>query len=107
MITYNGNFPLLGHFLPEENNQQVRVPFKYRNITEGAQFYSESLSGLIDIGTELTILTPKRFDFKKGVKVIIDGTLYSVESINPFIPDNVNQGPFRRKLNAQYLLELK
>ena len=106
MFTYNGNFPLLAFFLPDEDNQQVRTPFKYRSITEGGAFYSQSLSGLVDVGTNLTMITPKRLVFTKGSRVLVDGIIYSVNSINPFIPDNAAQGIFKRKLNAQYLIQL-
>jgi len=108
MYTYNGNYPLVAYYIPDGSNTQSRVVFRCKKTSEAPQFYSESLSGLIDTGTSLTIITPKKFEFKaiNEPKVLIDGIIYSVEGIYPYVPDQANQGPFSRKLNANYMISL-
>ena len=108
MFTYKGNYPLVADYIPDGSNTQARIAFRCRKVSEAAQFFSENIGGVLDTGTNLTIITPKRFKYKATdePKVIIDGIVYSVESINPFVPDQANVGPFSRKINAQYLIQL-
>lgn len=106
MFTYNGNFPLIAYYIEDKDNNQSRVPFKCRKTGEEPQFFSINLSGLSDTGTELTLITPKKLEYKKGAKVIMDGIMYSVERIQPFVPDQVQQGLVKRKINAYYLIML-
>jgi hypothetical protein len=106
MFTYNGNFPLIAYYIEDKNNTQSRVPFKCRKTGEEAQFFSISLSGLADTGTNLTLSTPKYIKYKEGSKVILDGIMYSVEGIYPYVPDQVPQGLVKRKINAYYLIVL-
>jgi hypothetical protein len=107
MFIYEGGFPLIAYYIEDKTNTQARIPFKCRIISEAGQFFTTTLSGLIDTGTNLTISTPKRLIYKPGAKVIIDGIMYSVASINPFIPDNVSQGIIKRKINANYIIVLQ
>ena len=106
MLTYNGNFPNLAIFLPDKDDSTNRIPFKCRVAEENTQFFSYNSGGLVDIGTNLAIITPKRFELQNGAKVILDGIRYSIQSITPFIPDSANKGPFNRKINAEYLIQL-
>jgi hypothetical protein len=108
MFTYNGGYPLIAYYIPKGSNTQSRIVFRCRKVSEAAQFFSQNINGVIDTGTNLTIIAPKRFDFvaKDKPKVIIDGIIYSVESINPYVPDQANVGPFNRKKNVQYLIQL-
>lgn len=106
MYILHGDFPLIGQYLPDKNNQQERIPFKCRILNDAPQFFTTKAGGLIDVGTNLTIITPKRFQFVSGASVIIDGILYSVSSITPIIPDNVVQGFVKRKLLAEYVIQL-
>lgn len=106
MKVYNGNYPIIAYYVPDDENQQSRIPFRCRKVSEGAQFFTESLSGLVDTGTSLSIVTPKHLKYQKAAKVIIDGILYSVTRIDPFIPDQANRGPFKTKNDANYLIQL-
>ena len=106
MLTYNGNFPNLGVYLPDKNDSTNRIPFRCRIAEENIQVFSYNTGGLVDIGANLAIITPKRFELESGARVVLDGIRYSVQSITPFIPDSANRGPFIRKINAEYLIQL-
>lgn len=80
--------------------------FKYRQLSDGGVAYSQSISGLNDVGRGMTIVTGRRFDYKNGDRVIIQDIVYNVTSIVPFIPDNVNQGFVKGKINTLYQITL-
>ena len=104
--TYKGGFPNVGYFISDPKDMGNRTPFKCRIIDDAPQFFTTILGGLMDKGTNLTIITPKRFNYASGCNVIIDGILYSVLAINPYIPDNIVQGKIKRKVNAEYIIQL-
>lgn len=106
MYTYNGNYPLYAVFLPDPKNSGHRIPFKCRIESDSGQFYTLSTAGLRDIGQELTIVTPKNFKKTEGARVIMDGIVYSVQSVRASIPDKTIGGTLNRKINAEYYIEL-
>lgn len=107
MHTYNGNFPLIGVFLPDSKNTGHRIPFKCRIMGDEGQYFTVNAAGLRDTGVGLTIATPKRFQKSEGARVILDGIIYSVSSIQAFIPDKTIGGSIRRKINAEYVIRLE
>lgn len=107
MYILHGDFPLIGQYLPDKTNQQERIPFKCRIVSDAPQFFTTVLGGLMDIGTSLTIVTPKHLEYVTGARVIIDGVMYSVNSVTPYIPDQVAQGFVQRKLLAEYIIQLQ
>ena len=107
MIAYNGNYPIIAYYVQDKDNLQGRTAFRCRKVNEDSQFFAESSSGLIDIGRGgLTLVTPKKLTYATGAKVIVDGILYTVNSMSLYIPDAVAQGPFSRKMNAIYMIQL-
>ena len=76
MSVYNGSYPLVGIAIDKEQN---RMPFKYRIITDGGQFFTVNSTGLKDVGHELLIATPRNVE--KANHIILDGIHYSVKRI--------------------------
>ena len=107
MFIYHGDFPLVAYYLPDKTNVQERIPFKCRIVSDAPQLFNTILGGLMDVGTNLTIVTPKRLIYEIGASVIVDGIMYSVASITPYIPDQVPQGFIKRKLLAEYIINLQ
>ena len=68
MYILHGDFPLIGQYLPDKTNQQERIPFKCRIVSDAPQFFTTVLGGLMDIGTNLTIVTPKAFRIRNRSK---------------------------------------
>jgi hypothetical protein len=104
MDIFDGNMPKQAYFMYADD--QVRIPFRCRLEGDASQFYTRNIGGLIDIGTSALIVTKREFEYRKGAKVILDDILYSVISINPFIPDNIAHGMFRRKASTRYVIQL-
>ena len=106
MAVFNAGFPSVAFYIPDKDNLNARIPFKCRILDEGAQFYSQPISGGVDIGASAALITWKKFEFKTGAKVILNDVLYSVESISPYIPDPAMLGFVRGKANAEYVFRL-
>ena len=105
MYTYAGNYPLVGIFLPDKANPNERIPFKYKMLEDTTQFFT-TIGGLIGSGIAMSIITPKKIDYKEGSKVIIEGIKYSISSITVRIPDKAVGMTIRRKINAEYIIGL-
>jgi hypothetical protein len=103
MEWFYNDMPQMAFYIPEEN---TRIPFKCRMITEGGQFYTRNIGGLLDTGTNAILITRAPLKYKSGAKVIVDDILYSVVSITPFIPDSVATGVFKRKNHSYYTVAL-
>ena len=104
MYTYNGGYPVVGYYMPDES-EQTRVGFRCKYITEdGAVFFNRG--GMIDVGSNMLIVTPKKINYVKGARAIVDGIQYSVQSVQPFIPDKAAGGSVKRKINVEYLIQL-
>jgi hypothetical protein len=104
MYTYNGGYPLVGYYMPDET-EQTKIAFKCKYVQEeGVIFFNRS--GMIDTGTSMMLITPKRLEYVKGARCAVDGIRYSVASIQPFIPDKAAGGKVKRKINAEYLISL-
>lgn len=105
MYTYNGNYPLVGIFLPDKANPNERIPFRYKMLEDTTQFFTTN-NGLIDSGISMSIITPKKIDYKEGSKIIIEGIKYSISSVTVRIPDKIVGITIRRKINAEYIIGL-
>lgn len=105
MDIFDSNMPKHAFFIPS-GTVSTRIPFRCRLETDGAQFYTRNIGGLLDTGTNAVIVTKKELEYQTGAKVIIDDILYSVISITPFIPDTVAQGIYKRKAKTQYVIQL-
>ena len=106
MSLFNQGYPNVAYFIEDKNNLGNRVPFKCRVVEESPQFYTQVAGGIADIGTNLTLITWKKFQFKQGAKVLFNEVLYSIDSIVPFIADTSRQGFTKAKIDAEYLLRL-
>ncbi len=104
MYTYNGGYPNIGYYMPDES-EQTKIAFKCKYIQEGGEIFFNR-SGMIDVGMSALIVTPKSLKYEKGARVAIDGVRYSVASIQPFIPDKAAGGKVNKKVNAEYLIQL-
>jgi hypothetical protein len=103
MELFFNDMPQVAYYIPEEN---TRIPFKCRLISDGGQFYTRNVGGLLDNGTNAILVTRAPLKYKNGAKVIMDDILYSVVSITPFIPDSVATGVFKRKTQSYYTIAL-
>lgn len=106
MSIFNQGFPNVAYYIPDSKNLGGRVAFKCRVAVEGVQFFSQPISGLTDIGTNLSIVTWRKFEFKQGAKVLYNDILYSVQSIMPYIADPSRQGFTKSKTDVEYLISL-
>lgn len=106
MILVRGDFPKVGWFIPDGDDLGVRIPFRYRMVSDSTQFFNSPVGGLLDIGSAATIVTGTKFTMKNKSKVIINDILYSVKSITPFITDSVTEGLVKQKLLAEYVVQL-
>ena len=106
MDYFSPNMPLKAYFIEDEKTMQQRIPFQCRVIQEGGQFYNRVIGGVVDVGTNAMIITKTDLPYKNGCKVLLDEILYSVISIQPFIPDTVAQGVFRRKAHRLFMIQL-
>ena len=106
MSYFRGGFPNVAYYIEDSNNLQSRVPFKCRVVQDAGVAFSQSLTGLVDIGRSAQLVTYVNFKYKPGSKVIWNDILFSVVSITPYIPDTVNQGFVKPKLYAEYLMVL-
>lgn len=103
---FREGFPNVGYYIPDKSNLSARVAFKCRIVNDAPQFFNQPIAGLVDVGTNLTLVTWKNLPFKNGAKVLFNDVLYSVQSITPFIPDPSRAGFVKQKLQAEYLLQL-
>jgi hypothetical protein len=100
------NMPLQAYFIESEKTMSNRIPFKCRIVEEGGLFYNRVIGGVIDTGTNAMLITKTDLPYKSGCKVILDDILYSVVSIQPFIPDTVAQGIYKRKPHRMFMVQL-
>lgn len=106
MSIFREGFPNVAYFIPDKNNLTARIAFKCRIVSDAPQFFNQPIAGMVDVGTNMTIVTWKRLDYKVGAKVLFNDVLYSVQSITPFIPDPSRAGFTKQKLQAEYLIQL-
>jgi hypothetical protein len=106
MELLRGNYPMVGFFIPDSDNTQNRISFRYRIVSEAFQSYTTTPNGLIDIGTGATIVTSTKFTYGPKAKVIMNDILYSVASITPVITDAMAQGLVKKKLMTEYVIAL-
>jgi len=104
---FREGFPNVAYYVPDKNKLSARIPFKCRIVQDAPQFFTESVSGLVDVGTNLQLLTYKPLEYKTGAKVIFNDVYYSVTSITPFIPDPAAQGLVKRRIQVEYLIGLE
>lgn len=105
MYTYDGDYPLVGIFLPDKTNPNERIPFRYKMLEDTTQFFTVN-GGLMDSGVAMSIVTPKKIDYKEGSKIIIEGIKYSISHVIVRIPDKAVGMTVRRKINAEYIIGL-
>lgn len=106
MEVFSPNMPLQAYFIESEKDPHHLVPFRCRIVEEGGLFYNRVIGGVVDTGTNAMIITKTDLPYKSGCKVLLDEILYSVISIQPFIPDTVAQGVFRRKPHRMFMIQL-
>lgn len=107
MDYFSPNMPLQAYFIEDDKTMSQRIPFRCRIVEEGGLFYNRVIGGMIDQGTNAVIITKTELPLKKsGSKVILDDILYSVISIQPYIPDTVAQGVFKRKPHRLFMVQL-
>jgi hypothetical protein len=104
---FREGFPSIAYYIQDGNNLGSRIAFKCRVLQDdGPQFFSQTVGGLVDVGANARIITHRKLEFKQNAKVLWNDVLYSVQSITPFIPDPSMQGFTKRKLQAEYLIQL-
>lgn len=106
MQIFSPNMPLQAYFIEDEQHPHQLIPFRCRIVEEGGVFYNRVAGGVVDTGTNAMIITQKDLPYKSGSKVLMDDILYSVISIQPFIPDTVAQGIFKRKPHRLFMIQL-
>lgn len=103
---FREGFPLIAYFIPDGSNLQARIPFKCKVDEESPQFFTQSASGLTDIGTRARIVTYMNFKYTNNSKVLWNNVLYSVESIIPFVPDPSVGGFSKKRVAVEYIFNL-
>lgn len=103
---FREGFPNVGYYIPDKNNLGGRIAFKCRIVGDAPQFFNQPIAGMVDVGTNLTLVTWKKLKYENGAKILFNDVLYSVQSIVPFIPDPSRAGFTRQKLQVEYLIQL-
>ena len=104
---FREGFPSIAYYIQDGDNLGSRIPFKCRVLEEdGAQFFTQTVAGLVDVGSNARLITYKRLFFKQNAKVLWNDVLYSVQSITPFIPDPSAAGFTKRKMQTEYFIQL-
>lgn len=103
---FRDGFPSIAYYIPDAKNLQGRIPFKCRILEETPQFFTQSASGLTDIGMGAQLVTYKNFTFTTQSKVLWNNVLYSVQSIIPYIPDPAMQGFTKKRTQIEYIMNL-
>lgn len=107
MSYFREGFPSIAYYISNGDNLGSRLAFKCRVVQEdGAQFFTQTVAGLVDVGANARLITYKKLYFEQNAKVLWNDVLYSVQSITPFIPDPSVAGFTKRKMQTEYLIQL-
>lgn len=106
MDYFSPQMPIQAYFIESDKTMDQRIPFRCRLLERGGQFYNRVAGGLLDVGTNAVLITKTDLPYKSGCKVFVDEILYSVISIQPFVPDGTAQGIFRRKPHTLFRVQL-
>jgi len=67
---FREGFPSIAYYIPDPKNLGGRIPFKCKVLQDSPQFFTQSASGLTDIGIGAQISTYRNFKYTPNAKVL-------------------------------------
>jgi hypothetical protein len=68
---FREGFPSIAYYIQDGSQLGARIPFKCRILQDdGPQFFSQTIGGLVDVGSNARLITYKKLEFKQNAKVL-------------------------------------